>query len=93
MKEHDVAFDYRDYKKDLLSEDEIRQVLTKLDVVARDVLRSRDANKLGIGADVSDDDLIKAMAKEPGLLQRPISVSGEHAVVGRPVELLLKLVT
>jgi arsenate reductase len=39
----------------------------------------------------SDEELIGLMAENPRLLQRPIGVMGDKAVVGRPVEALLEL--
>ena len=41
--------------------------------------------------EISDDDLIDLMAKHPDLMQRPIVVRGDEAVLGRPVENVAKL--
>ena len=87
-----VAFTYREYTKDPLSADELRDVLGKLGLTAHDVLRGRDAKKAGIdGASTSEDALIEAMAGNPNLLQRPIAVLGGKAAVGRPVENILEV--
>ena len=86
-----VAFEYREYKQDPLSRAELEEVLKKLDVGPRDVLRTRDANKLGLTGDESDAELIGLMAENPTLLQRPIGVVGTRAAVGRPPEALLEL--
>lgn len=92
LNEKGLAHTYREYTKDPLSEDEIREVLRKLDLGPREVLRSRDAAKHGIAKDLDDDALIAAMARHPRLLQRPIGVLGDRAIVGRPPEALLGLV-
>ena len=86
-----MPFRYREYKKDVLTAEEIRAVLGKLGMTARDVLRKRDANKLGLAGTESDAQLIALMAEHPTLLQRPIGVLGEKAALGRPVENLLAL--
>ena len=91
LKERGAEFRYREYKKDTLSADEIRAVLSKLGMTARDVLRKRDASKLGLTGQESDAQLIDLMAEHPGLLQRPIGVRGDRATLGRPVENLLAL--
>ena len=92
LREHDVAFTYRDYTKDPLSADEIREVLSQLGVGPRDVLRSRDAKKAGLTGTESDAELIAAMASNPRLLQRPIGVLDGRAALGRPPETLLSLI-
>ena len=91
LNEHQMPFRYREYKKELLTAEEIRAVLGKLGMTARDVLRKRDANKLGLLGTESDAQLIALMAEHPTLLQRPIGVLGEKAALGRPVENLLAL--
>lgn len=91
LKEHGIAFTYREYRQAPLSREELVDVLAKLGVGPRAVLRKADASKLGLGGDESDDALIGLMAEHPTLLQRPIGVVGERAVVGRPAEALLGL--
>jgi arsenate reductase len=46
--------------------------------------------QLGL-ATASPDELLDAMAEHPVLIERPIVIRGEHAVVARPPELLLSL--
>ena len=91
LNERGAEFTYREYTKDPLSADEIRDVLAKLGLGPRDILRSRDAKKLEIDASMGDDALIDQMSQHPGLIQRPIGVVGDRAKVGRPVENLLEL--
>ena len=92
LKEHGIAYTYREYTKDPLDEAELRDVFAKLGKSPRDLLRSRDAKKAGLTGDEPDDELITLMAGNPRLLQRPIGVVGDKAAVGRPVENLLTLV-
>jgi len=92
LNEHGAAYTYREYTQQPLSADEIRDVLGKLAMSAHDVARTRDANKLGIDLkSIDEDDLIEEMAQHPGLLQRPIAVLGDRAVVGRPVDGIVSL--
>jgi len=92
LNERGIAHTYREYTKDPLSAEEIRDVLGKLGVGPRDVLRTRDANKAGLTGEESDDELIEHMASNPRLLQRPIGIVGDRAALGRPIEQLLQLV-
>ena len=88
LQDRGIAFTYREYTRDPLSAQEIRDVLAALGVSARDVLRSRDAKKAGLTGDEGDDALIAAMADNPRLLQRPILITDRGAAVGRPVDAL-----
>lgn len=92
LNDRGIEFEYREYKKEPLSEAELRDVLKKLGAGPRDVLRKRDATKLGLSGDETDAQLIALMAENPTLLQRPIGVVGKKAAVGRPPEALLELV-
>lgn len=92
LKERGIAHTYRDYVKNPLTADEIRDVLGQLGVGPRDVLRKRDATKAGLTGEEDDETLIGLMADNPRLLERPIGVVDERAVVGRPPERLLDLV-
>ena len=92
LDEHGIEFTYREYRKDPLTRDELSDVLGKLGVGPREVLRGRDAKKLGLSGDESDDQLLDLMAEHPTLLQRPIGVVGKRAAIGRPAENLLELV-
>ena len=93
LDEHGVEFTYREYRKEPLSEDEIRAVLAKLNAAPADVLRKNDkaAKTLGVTGDEPAETLIALMADNPTLLQRPIGVRGSRAAVGRPPEALLAL--
>ena len=68
-------------------------MLTKLGVGPKEVLRKRDRafKELGLTGTEPDAELIRHMAAHPTLLQRPIGVLGDRAVVGRPVQNLLAL--
>ncbi|NVB38255.1 arsenate reductase [Pseudenhygromyxa sp. WMMC2535] len=92
LEDKGIAFEYREYRKDPLSKEELLDVLRKLGVGPREVLRTRDANKLGLRGDESDAELIDLMAEHPMLLQRPIGIVGEKAALGRPPEALLEIV-
>ncbi len=86
LKDLGVDYRYREYTKEPLTEAELHDVLGKLGLSAKDILRSRDAKKEGLTGDEVEDALVAAMAKNPNLVQRPIFVLRDRAVMGRPVE-------
>lgn len=72
----------------------LKSLLKKLKLSARDLLRRGEApyKELGLAdANKSEDELIAAIADHPILLERPIVVKGDKAVIGRPPENVLKL--
>ena len=95
LTEHGVEYRYREYRQDPLSEAEILDVLKKLGLEAVDVLRTRDRAfaELGLSGNEPEGELVARMAEHPTLLQRPIGILGNRAILGRPAEKLLDLIT
>lgn len=93
LEEHGVKFRYREYTEEPLSGAEIVKILKALGLRPKAVLRKNDKAyaELGLTGDEPDAKLVAAMAKHPTLLQRPIGVKGNKAVIGRPPEKLLDL--
>jgi arsenate reductase (glutaredoxin) len=84
-----VEFEAVNYYETPLTEQELTELVGKLGISPRDLLRKDEAvyRELGLGArDVPDDELIRLMIAHPDLMQRPIVVRGDRAVVARPVE-------
>ena len=82
-----------DYHVTGLTEAEIRDLLAKAGAGPRAVLRTREPayDEHVAGRDLSDDELVALMAEHPELVQRPIVVRGDRAVLARPVERVLEL--
>ncbi|WP_075186091.1 arsenate reductase (glutaredoxin) [Teredinibacter haidensis] len=68
---------------------EIKNILNKLNISARDLLRKGEAsfkeNQLS-NTSLSDEQIIEFMVQYPKLIERPIVVKGDRAVLGRPPE-------
>lgn len=73
----------------------LNELLTKLGISARELLRKGEQdykdNNLK-DTSLSDDALIAAMTQYPKLIERPIVVKGDRAVLGRPPENVLALI-
>jgi len=94
LRERSADFEAINYFETPLSEADLRGLLKKLGSTAGEILRKDEpiAKELGIGKkDFSDKELIALMAKHPDLIQRPIVVRGDKAVLGRPPENVEKL--
>ncbi len=73
---------------------QLREVLEKLGLPPRGLLRSGEVEyrELGLANQaLSDEQLIAAMAAHPRLIERPILIAGDRAVIGRPPENILEL--
>lgn len=73
---------------------QLTDLLRKLNISARQLLRTgeEDYKTLNLAdSSLSEDQLIKAMATHPKLIERPILVAGDKAVIGRPPEKILEL--
>jgi arsenate reductase len=94
LQEKGIDFDRVDYHVEPLSEAEIRALVEKTGQPARELFRTREPvhAELGLGErEVADDEAIRLMAAHPELMQRPVVVRGDRAVLARPVERVLEL--
>src|SRR3954454_14886398 len=94
LRERGIDYDAIDYHVFPLTEDEIRELVRKAGVPARELFRAREPvyTELGLGdRDVGDQEAIALMAEHPARLQRPVVVRGDRAVLARPVERALEL--
>ncbi len=76
-----------------LSEEKLSEIISLLDISALDLVRKNEAiwKESYKGKKLSQEQIIKAMVKNPKLIERPIVVNGKKAVVGRPPERILDI--
>lgn len=93
LAERGVDASYVHYLESAPSTDDIRHVLSLIGTSdPRAIARTGEAewSELGL-ADASDDDIIEAMHRHPILIERPIVIVGDRAVVARPPERVLEI--
>ena len=74
---------------------ELRSILNKLGLTARELMRKGESEYLDRGLDdetLSEDVLIAAMVDSPRLIERPIVLANGRAAIGRPPESALDIV-
>jgi arsenate reductase len=93
LEQRGAPFRERRYVEQPLSREELEALRRRLGRPAREWARRGEPawSEAGLGEGASDDAILDAMALHPILIERPILVVGERAVVGRPVEALLAL--
>jgi arsenate reductase len=89
LRESGADFDKVNYYNQPLTKKKLAELIRKLNIKPRALLRSSEPiyRELGLGKrDFTDDEIISLMIKHPDLIQRPIVERGNRAVLGRPTE-------
>jgi len=83
-----------EYLKDGMTAQELTLLITQLGIKAEELVRKTEAiyKEKFKGKSMRDEDWISAMVAYPKLIQRPILVNADQAVVGRPPELFCELI-
>ena len=87
-----IDFERINYLTDPLSVSQIRELLTKAGLRPRDVVRMNEPGARQLPLE-DDEAVLAALAAHPELLQRPIVVRGDRAVLARPPEKVLDLLS
>ena len=76
------------YLEQTPTKEQLKDVLSKLKISAKELLRTgEDVYKELNLKDINDEEtLIEIMIKNPILIERPIIIKGENAVIARPIE-------
>jgi arsenate reductase (glutaredoxin) len=93
LRERGIDADYVRYLEQAPSRAQLEEVLAKLGTDdPRDIVRTTEPVYAELGLDGADrETLLEALVAHPVLIQRPIVVVGDRAVVARPAERLLEL--
>lgn len=88
-----VDFEIIDYLKNPLSFEDLKEILRKLDIPAIDLVRKNEAvwKEKFKGKTLSEEEVIEAMVSYPKLIERPIVIKENSAVIGRPPEKIKSL--
>jgi arsenate reductase len=94
LKESGVDFESVDYYVDPIPKAKLVELLRKMNMGPRDLLRTREPiyKTLKIGeSPLTDDQIIDLMVRYPDLIQRPIVEKGSRAILARPPERLKEI--
>ncbi len=88
LEEKGVAIEIFKYLEASLSPEDIRTLLNKLSLSARELMRTKEAvyKELGLNAVDDEQKLIEAMVAHPKLIERPVIIEKDRAIIGRPIE-------
>ncbi len=93
LRENDVEPEIIEYLKTPPTPEELARVIGKLDRPPHDAVRAKEEAYAASGLSAQSDvaAICEAIAADPTLLERPIVVKGDKAVIGRPPEDVLTL--
>ncbi len=93
IRERGIDIEVVEYMKSPLSKQELQDLLRKLGIGPRDLIRTFESEfkSAGVTGETSDDALLDLMLEHRRIIQRPIIEIAERAVVGRPPERALEL--
>ncbi len=88
IEEQGKPFKTVEYLKDVPTVEELKSIIKKLKIKPHDLIRTKEAVYIENykGKTLRDDEWIQAMHEHPILIERPIVINGNKAVVARPPE-------
>ncbi|OPC05109.1 arsenate reductase (glutaredoxin) [Elizabethkingia ursingii] len=88
LEDQKIDFELINIIQNPLSKEEVTSVLQKLGIKAEDLVRKSDAlfKEKYTGQELNEDGWINVLVDNPTLIQRPIVVKDNKAVIGRPLE-------
>jgi len=94
LKDKGVDFEIVQYLKTPPTKEELKEIIKKLGIKPIDLVRKNEKiwKENYKGKEVTDEEIIEAMVKFPKLIERPIVIKEDKAVLGRPPENILDIV-
>lgn len=86
--ESEVEFEIINYIENPLSIDDLKILIKKLGIKPLELVRQKETIWVENykGKSMTDSDIIKALAKHPILIERPIIIDGDKAIIGREID-------
>lgn len=88
LEEKGLPYNITKYLDEPLTKEELTEVLKKLNFKPIELVRTQEEiwKELTKDKELNDNEIIDAMVKHPRLIERPIIINGDRAVVARPLE-------
>ena len=94
LTESGKAYEIVKYLETIPSKSELKQIIKLLGIKPIDLVRKNEAiwKASFKDKDLSDLDILNAMIENPKLIERPIIINNNKAVIGRPTEKILSII-
>lgn len=93
LQNQNVGYTVVKYLDEPLSVDELGKIIKRLGIPPSDLIRKNESiwKENYKGKELSDEQLINLMIQHPQLMERPIVINGNKAVIGRPPQHILDI--
>ncbi len=94
LQDANLNFEIIEYLKTPLTKDQIKEILNKLKIQPIDLVRKNEAvwKEKYKHQNLSNEQVINALYEHPKLIERPIFINGNKAVIGRPPEKIISII-
>ena len=94
LDELDIEYTVREYLKDELNYDELSEIIAYLNIEPIELVRTKETiwKENFKDKSLTDEEIIQAMVDHPKLIERPIVIKDNKAVIGRPLEKVINFV-
>lgn len=95
LEENDISPEIIFYLETPPDVNQLKELLKKLNLSVRDLLRRSEPEYEELGLDnesLAGEIVLDILSNHPALLQRPIVICGDKAIIGRPPENVLSLI-
>lgn len=95
LQEQGIEPEVVEYLNEPPSKSRLKQILKMLGLQPRDLMRQKEPEYEALGLDdpsLTREQLVEAMVAYPKLIERPIVVKGDKAVIGRPPQRVLEII-
>ncbi len=94
LEKHEQDYEVIKYMDELLSVEKLEKIIKLLKISPIELVRTNESiwKENFKNANLTDNELIAVMAKYPKLIERPIVINGNKAVIGRPTIKILDII-
>jgi arsenate reductase len=95
LEDHQLTPEIINYLENPPSRQELASIVEMLGISVRELMRDTEAGYQDAGLDddsLNDNELLAAICEDPALMQRPVVIAGDRAVLGRPPARVLEII-
>lgn len=94
LEEKGIEFEQFKYLDEKMTKRDLTSIIKKLKIKPIELVRTKETlwKENYENRELSDSEVVSIMLKNPILIERPIIINGNKAVIGRPIEKILDII-